>query len=76
MKSASLGLDRSFIDLRLSILLREEEASVSVIATTVARYNNWIGVVYFVPVRYGHQIVLADTMRKTKAALGTRSRAG
>ncbi|MCP4589579.1 MAG: DUF2867 domain-containing protein [bacterium] len=71
-----LGLERSFIDLRLSILLRDETTHMSVTATTVARYNNWIGVVYFVPVRYGHQIVLADTMRKTKASLDARSKAG
>ncbi len=64
-----LGLDRSYIDLRLSILLRDERTCLSVTATTVARYNNWIGAIYFVPVRYGHQIVLADTMRKTKALL-------
>ncbi len=67
-----LGLDRSFIDLRFSILLRNEENRFTVTATTVARYNNCLGVLYFLPVRYGHQIVIADTMRKTRAALNLR----
>lgn len=71
-----LGLDRSFIDLRLSVLVRDEADCRSVTASTVARYNNWIGRIYFIPVRYGHQIVLADTMRKTKAALAAQSDPG
>ncbi len=66
-----LGLDRSFIDLRLSILLRDENDHLSVTVTTVARYNTWLGVIYFLPVRYGHQIVIADTMRRIKVALDT-----
>ncbi|MBW2278342.1 MAG: DUF2867 domain-containing protein [Deltaproteobacteria bacterium] len=67
-----LGLNRSFIDLRLSLLLERNERSCSVTATTVARYNNWQGRVYFVPVRMGHQIVLSDTMRRVRAELGTQ----
>ncbi len=68
-----LGLNRSFIDLRFSVLLRDKNGRLSVTATTVARYNNWIGRIYFLPVRYGHQIVIADTLRKTKVALDARS---
>ena len=64
-----LGLDRSYIDLRLSVMVSEAEGSRWVTVSTVARYNDWRGLLYFVPVRFGHQIVLADTMRKTAAAL-------
>jgi len=64
-----LGLDRSFIDLRLSLILRQEESCFSVTASTAAQYDNWVGRLYFIPVRYGHQIVLADTMRKTRVML-------
>ena len=35
----------------------------------VARYNNWMGRLYFIPVRFGHQIVLSDTMRRVEAQL-------
>jgi hypothetical protein len=59
-----LGLDRSFIDLRLSLLTDMKGDKPVVIATTVARYNNWRGRVYFTLVRFGHQIVLSDTMRR------------
>jgi len=64
-----LGLNRSHIDLRLSLLLEREERCWSVTATTVARYNNWMGRLYFIPVRFGHQIVLSDTMRRVEAQL-------
>lgn len=64
-----LGLDRSFIDLRLSVMLRNNATCRTATASTVAHFKNWFGQLYFIPVRFGHQIVLADTMRKTKAAL-------
>ena len=41
------------------------------LASTITRFNNWKGSLYFIPVRYGHQIVLADTMRKLKARLAS-----
>ena len=59
-----IGLDRSYIDLRISIFVERVGEQFTVTATTVARYNNWRGRLYFVPVRFGHQIVLADTMRR------------
>jgi hypothetical protein len=64
-----LGLDRSHIDLRLSVSLGERDGNQEVTVATVARFNNWRGRVYFIPVRFGHQIVIADTMRKTKELL-------
>ena len=54
----------SFIDLRLTLRLAEGDAGPTVSATTIARYNDWWGRLYFIPVRYGHRIVLADTMRR------------
>ena len=63
------GLNRSFIDLRLSILLVHSDADRSVIVSTVARFNGWLGRLYFVPVRLGHRIVLADAMRRIQAHL-------
>ncbi len=63
-----VGLDRSYIDLRISLFVERVGERVgeqfTVTATTVARYNNWRGRLYFAPVRFGHQIVLADTMRR------------
>jgi len=63
------GLDRSHIDLRLSLKIEDSPQGKFVTATTITRFNNWKGSLYFIPVRYGHQIVLADTMRKLKARL-------
>lgn len=59
-----VGLDRSYIDLRISLFVERVGEEFTVTATTVARYNNWRGRLYFAPVRFGHQIVLADTMRR------------
>lgn len=59
-----IGLDRSYIDLRISLFIESVGEQFTVTATTVARYNNWQGRFYFLPVRFGHQIVLADTMRR------------
>jgi hypothetical protein len=72
-KSASeliIGLDRNYIDLRISLLIKRDKDGVTVNATTVARYNNLLGRLYFIPVRFGHQIVLADTMRRLQIVLG------
>ncbi len=59
-----IGLDRSFIDLRISLFVAGTDEPIRLTATTVARYNDWRGRLYFVPVRLGHQIVLADTLRR------------
>jgi len=64
-----VGLNRSFIDLRLSILITGSGADRSVIVSTVARFNNWLGRLYFVPVRLGHRIVLADATRAIRGHL-------
>lgn len=64
-----IGLNRSHIDLRISIFLKNDNGNQLITASTIARYNNWVGLVYFLPVRFGHQIVLADTMRKVKHSL-------
>ena len=64
-----IGFDRSFIDFRVSVLLDEKEGNRWVTVTTVARYNNWKGWIYFIPVRFGHRIIFADTMRKVKENL-------
>lgn len=64
-----LGLDRSYINLRLSLFGDLVDGRPVVIATTAAKYNNWKGDVYFRLVRFGHKIVLADTMRRMKIYL-------
>jgi hypothetical protein len=64
-----LGFNREFIDLRISVLLSSDRGVDSITAITVARYNNWRGSLYFLPVRFGHQIVLAETMRRLSGFL-------
>ncbi len=62
-----VGLNRSYIDLRLSVFYDKEAGFITL--TTLAKYNNLTGRLYFIPVKYGHQIVLADTARKMKERL-------
>jgi hypothetical protein len=61
-----VGFDRSFIDFRVSIFLNEKNRKQWVTVATVVRYNNWKGIVYFIPVRFGHRIIFADIMRQMK----------
>ncbi len=61
-----LGFNRSHIDLRLSLIIEQVEGRVTVTATTLAHYNNLVGRLYFVPVRFGHRIVLAESMRRLR----------
>ncbi|MCP4902786.1 MAG: DUF2867 domain-containing protein [bacterium] len=63
------GFERSFIDFRVSLFVTETDGDSFITATTVARYNNAWGRLYFIPVRYGHMIVLGETMRRMKHAL-------
>ena len=67
-----VGLDRSHINLRISLFVERADGQFTVTATTLARYNNWRGRLYFAPVRFGHQIVLADTMRRLAFILQKR----
>jgi len=61
-----LGFNRSHIDLRLSLIIERVDGRVAVTATTLAHYNNLVGRFYFVPVRFGHRIVLAESMRRLR----------
>jgi hypothetical protein len=65
-----IGLNRKHIDLRLALRIVGEKHPEKVAATTVARFNNLFGRLYFIPVRYGHQIVLAETVRRLPIVLG------
>jgi len=64
-----IGLNRSYIDLRISIFCSATNEPSVISATTVARYNNWLGRIYFIPVRFGHMIVLSDAVRRLKYKL-------
>jgi len=61
-----LGFNRSHIDLRLSLSIEQVRGEVIVTATTLAHYNNLSGRLYFVPVRFGHRIVLGESMRRLR----------
>ena len=61
-----LGFNRSHIDLRLSLTIHHTQGQIRATATTIARYNNLVGRFYFVPVKFGHRIVLAESMRRLR----------
>ena len=58
-----VGADESHLDFRVSVLLSEENGVQWVTVSTLVRYNNWKGRAYFVPVRFGHQIVVPHMVR-------------
>ncbi len=47
------------------IQLRSVEDGITwITVSTAVRYNNFCGVMYFIPVRYGHKILFGVAMRK------------
>jgi hypothetical protein len=66
---AHIGFQRSFIDFKVSIFQQKRADRTIVTLTTVAQFKNVWGTLYFIPIRFGHQIYLADTARKLRAYL-------
>ncbi|MBE9159494.1 DUF2867 domain-containing protein [Nodosilinea sp. LEGE 06152] len=58
-----LGEDDKHLDYRVSIQLERGEKKCWVIVSTVVKFNNWLGRVYFAPVRPVHKIIVPVMMR-------------
>jgi hypothetical protein len=66
---AHIGFQRSYIDFKVSIFQQRKADRSLITLATVAQFKNIWGALYFIPVRYGHQIYLADTARRLRAHL-------
>lgn len=58
-----LGENDRHLDYRISVQLEREEGKCWVIVSTVVKFNNWLGRVYFVPVRPVHKIIVPAMIR-------------
>jgi hypothetical protein len=58
-----LGEDDKHLDYRVSIQLKREEEKCWVVVSTIVKFNNWLGRIYFVPVKPMHKIIVPAMMR-------------
>jgi hypothetical protein len=58
-----LGEDDLHLDFRLSVLVRSDGHANWAIASTIVRFNNWLGRGYFLPVRPLHRIIVPAMLR-------------
>lgn len=59
-----LGQDDKHLYYRLSFLKRASDQGTAVYLSTVVRFHNVWGRVYFLPVRLGHKLVVRSTLKK------------
>lgn len=58
-----LGEDDRHLDFRVSVLRQSDGTTDWAIVSTVVRFNNWLGRVYFLPVRPLHQLIVPAVLR-------------
>jgi Protein of unknown function (DUF2867) len=58
-----MGEDDRHLDFRVSVLLQVRHDERWAVITTVVRFNNWLGRVYFLPVRPLHRLIVPAMMR-------------
>ena len=68
-----LGEDDRHLDFRVSVLRQSDGAADWAIVSTVVRFNNWLGRVYFLPVRPLHKLIVPAMMRSALRRQAQRS---
>jgi hypothetical protein len=58
-----LGEDDRHLDFRVSVLVHNDGSADWVIASTVVRFNSWLGRAYFLPVRPFHKLIVPAMLR-------------
>jgi hypothetical protein len=68
-----LGEDDRHLDFRVSVLRQSDGTADWAIVSTVVRFNNWLGRIYFLPVRPLHQLIVPAMLRSAlrRQARGT-----
>lgn len=59
-----MGENDSHLDFRLSFLRYDRGEEVEIMLATTVQYNNWLGKVYFFPVKPFHKIIVQILLRK------------
>jgi len=70
-----LGEDDKHLDFRVSLFLRplENSARKELAITTVVKYNNWFGKLYFLPVQFFHGIIVSSSLKGIVKSLENRA---
>ena len=67
------GGDDKHLDFRASLLVQRDAARSSAVLSTVVRYNNWFGRLYFSFVRPFHRLIVASLLRNLRRRLESRA---
>ena len=71
-----LGEDDQHLDFRVSLLydqFQDETGVNSLTISTTVKYHNWLGVLYFLPVRPFHRLIVPVMLKKMIRKLETKS---
>jgi hypothetical protein len=66
-----MGDDDRHLDYRTSCLLQPEKDFAWATFSTVVHYNNWLGRVYFLPVKPFHRLIVASMLKQGAQRLQT-----
>ena len=64
-----LGDNDQHLDFRVGILCQAEDGQTAVTVSTIVSFHNWLGRLYFVPVRPFHRLIVPALMRQAGARL-------
>lgn len=65
-----MGEDDNHLDYRVSVYLKHDAGSAWVVVSTVVRFNNWLGKIYFLPVQPIHRRIVPALMSYGLARYG------
>lgn len=68
-----LGDNDRHLDFRVGVLRLVEQGQVSVIVSTIVVFHNWLGRLYFVPVRPFHRLIVPAIMHRAVTQMGVVS---
>ena len=71
-----MGGDDRHLDFRASLIVQREPEGAYAVLCTVVHFNNWLGRLYFVPVRPVHRMIIPAVLRRMRARLAERAGLG
>ncbi|MCK8522939.1 DUF2867 domain-containing protein [Aquimarina sp. D1M17] len=60
-----MGEDDSHLDFRVSLLLQPQNDQKALTISTLVTFNNWLGKLYFLPVKPFHKIIVRNMLKRT-----------
>ncbi|WP_109300249.1 DUF2867 domain-containing protein [Aquimarina sp. AU474] len=64
-----MGEDDSHLNFRVSLLLEPEEMKKTLTISTAVIFNNWLGRLYFLPVKPFHKVIVKSMLKRTLQGL-------